>query len=87
MNNLIPVQPAATPPRIGINLMLPLPATTPKLRRLRGAAGHGRWPETVSESWETGVNLLLLATRLPLLGVLRGLSRMARSAESRHLRK
>lgn len=87
MNTLIPLQTGATPPRIGNNLMVPLPATTPKIPKPHRAAGRGRWPQTVTESWETGVTLLHLVSRLPLLGVLRGLSAMARSAEARHLRK
>jgi len=87
MNTSIPVQTGATPPRIGNHLTVPLPATTPKVRRRPGATGHARWPETVTDSWETGVTLLHLVSRLPLLGVVRGLSAMAKAAEARQLRK
>ncbi len=87
MNTSIPVQTGATPPRISNNLTVPLPVTPKKVRRRQGAAGHARWPETVTDGWETGVTLLQLVSRLPLLGVLRGLSAMARAAEARHLRK
>jgi hypothetical protein len=87
MNTLIPLQTGATPHRIGTNLMPPLPATTPKIRRALRAVGHGRWPQAVTESWETGVTLLHLVSRLPLLGVLRGLSAIAGAAEARHVRK
>ena len=87
MNTLIPLQTGATPPRMGSHLMLPLPATTSETRRPHRAAGRDRWPQTVTESWETGVTLLHLVSRLPLLGILRGLSAMARAADARHLRK
>ena len=87
MNTSIPVRTGAPPPRIENNLTVPLPATAPKVRRLHGATGQTRWPETVTDSWQTGVTLLQMVSRLPLLGVLRGLSAMARAAEARHLRK
>ena len=86
MNTSIPVEPTGTPPRIASNLMVPVRATIPTVRRPHGPPGRARWSDTVTESWETGVTLLRLASCLPLLGGLRILSALAEAADARHTR-
>lgn len=86
MNTSIPVQSAAKPLRTANNPNLPRPADIHNIRRPHGPSGYARWPDTVMESWETGVSLLRLASQLPILGVIRSLSALGRATDAWHTR-
>ena len=86
MNTSIPVQSTAKPLRIANSPIPPKPAEIHSVRRPHGPSGYARWPDTVKESWETGVSLFRLASQLPLLGVIRSLSALGRAADAWHTR-
>lgn len=87
MNNSTPARSAAKLLRIADPATIPAPIAMHKVRPPRGPARQACWPETETDNWETRVSLLWLASQLPILGVLWGLSLLGHAADAWHHRK